>query len=1138
MRPTFQLYQGTGAATEAIPRGTSPASFLQPLLMNSVNGFAPQQLGTAYGASAISWGAVKGDGTGQTIAIVDAYDDPNLVDSTSPNFSTSDLAQFDKQFGLPDPPSFTKIAQDGSTNLPRTDGTGNWEIEEALDVEWAHAMAPGASIVLVECSYPSDQDLMSAGVQTAAALPGVSVVSMSFGSDEWPSETSFDNNFITPSGHQGVTFLASTGDSGAPGGYPAYSPNVVAVGGTSLSLGTGSSYGSEAGWSDGGGGTSSYESEPAYQEAVQSTGHRTIPDVAFDADPNTGVPVYDSLDRTSPWLQVGGTSLAAPCWAGLIAIANQGRVAAGGTTLDGPSQTLPALYSLSSSDFHDITSGSNGNSAAPGYDQVTGLGTPQANLLVPALAGYQVASTLEITSEPPASVQAGTPFGLTVEACDSSGNLISSFNGTVIITLQGGPAGSRLSGTLSAAAVNGIATFSGLSLDAAGNGYALQTSSSGLSAASSTLIVVTPGAATHLVISSQPPGSVAAGANFRLSATAYDAFGNVASSDNGSVSLTVASGPSGGVLNGTLHVSASNGVVNFAGLTLNVAGQFTFTVSSGSLSSATTSLLNVTPGAAAHLTLSSPPPASLCPGQLFGVTATFEDSFGNVATGFSGAVNLSLASSPPGGALAGTLTANASAGLASFSNLAIDLAGAGYTLQVTSGSLSASSASIVVNVVQATRLVVVAQPSADIVAGTSFGVSVYAEDNFGNLTASFGGTVNVALVNNGSSQLLGGPISLTASQGTVTFSGLAIETAGSGYSLQIEAAGLTSATTSAFSVLPAAASSVQIIAAPPASTQAGVPFGLTAVVLDPFGNVVINTSVPLSVTVASGPSGSAVTVQQTLFPSQGIAAFSDLVLDRAGITTLEVSSPGLSPATTQPVDVLPATASQLLVAAQPPSIVTAGNSFALSVVAADRFGNIATGFGGYVTLGLASGPAGGVLRGPLSALADQGVAVFSGLTLDTAGIGYTLEASSAGTSPAFSLPVSVTPAVPAWFRVISSPGGTVTAGGNFQVSVIVQDRFGNLDTSYNGPVTVSLAKTRNNGRLRGNLVTQAIGGVAAFTNLSVSATGKGYVLVVSGASLPPVKLSPLSVINPPKPPKAVHVSTTAPRIVQPVKKSR
>ena len=107
-------------------------------------------------------------------------------------------------------------------------------MEEALDVEWAHAIAPGASIVLIECNSAGLQDLLDAGARTAASLPGVSVVSMSFGSSEFASEQSFDGDFTTPSGHQGVTFVASTGDSGSPGEYPACSPNVMAVGGTSL----------------------------------------------------------------------------------------------------------------------------------------------------------------------------------------------------------------------------------------------------------------------------------------------------------------------------------------------------------------------------------------------------------------------------------------------------------------------------------------------------------------------------------------------------------------------------------------------------------------------------------------------------------------------------------------------------------------------------------------------------------------------------------------------------------------------------------------------------------------------------------------------------------------------------------------
>ena len=208
-------------------------------------------------------------------------------------------------------------------------------------------------------------------MKTAAGLPGVSAVSMSWGTNEYSGEQTIDSTFTTPSGHQGVTFVAATGDQGSPGYYPAYSPKVLAVGGTTLNLNPNGTYQSETAWSGSGGGTSAYEPEPAYQEGVQSTGLRTIPDVAFDADPNTGVGVYDSYDDTDgsgPWVQVGGTSLASPSWAGLIAIANQGRVDAGGSTLDGPSETLPALYSLSPS---DLTTSPRGVTAASSRGSAT-----------------------------------------------------------------------------------------------------------------------------------------------------------------------------------------------------------------------------------------------------------------------------------------------------------------------------------------------------------------------------------------------------------------------------------------------------------------------------------------------------------------------------------------------------------------------------------------------------------------------------------------------------------------------------------------------------------------------------------------------------------------------------------------------
>ncbi len=273
----------------------------------------------------------------------------------------------------------------------------------------AHVVAPQANIILVEANGATGVAQLGnlvAAVNTARSLSGVSVISMSWGDPEYvwsesplTGETSYDSTFTTPAGHQGVTFLASSGDDGASGSYPAYSPNVVAVGGTRLTL-SGNNYGSETGWSGSGGGQSGTEAIPTYQKSVQTTAYRQNPDVSFDAyaDATSGVAVYDSYDfSSSPWLYGGGTSLSAPCWAGLVAIADQLRASKGLDSLDGPSQTLPKLYSLGTADFHDITSGSNGGySAHAGYDEVTGIGTPVANLLVPDLASLGTPSTSQI----------------------------------------------------------------------------------------------------------------------------------------------------------------------------------------------------------------------------------------------------------------------------------------------------------------------------------------------------------------------------------------------------------------------------------------------------------------------------------------------------------------------------------------------------------------------------------------------------------------------------------------------------------------------------------------------------------------------------------------------------------------------
>jgi len=385
--------------------------------------YTPAQIVNAYGFNQIAFnsGAVKGNGAGETIAIVDAYYDATIK---------NDLSTFSSQYGLPQLDGiggdgvFKQVDLSHGTSSPPGD---DWTLETALDVEWAHAVAPKANIVLVEAASDSQNAagepvaLLNA-VQTAAtySLNGapVGVVSMSWGITEVAGEAAWDHYFNVP----GVTFVAASGDSGAGTIWPAVSPYVVSVGGTTLNLSRTNTISSETGWGTGdwsfllggsGGGFSQYEPLPSYQSGITtgSGGYtytqfraRLNPDVAYNADPNTGYHVYDGVD--GGWSVVGGTSAGAPQWSALFAIADQGRKLAGETNL-GSTQTLTALYS-NPGDFHDITKGSTGTyevldnsgnvtgyipvTALRGYDLVTGLGSPVANAIVPALVGASSAA--------------------------------------------------------------------------------------------------------------------------------------------------------------------------------------------------------------------------------------------------------------------------------------------------------------------------------------------------------------------------------------------------------------------------------------------------------------------------------------------------------------------------------------------------------------------------------------------------------------------------------------------------------------------------------------------------------------------------------------------------------------------------
>lgn len=368
-------------------------------------GYTPQQLRHAYGLDQSVNGETL-DGSGQTIAIIALGDDPYIG---------MELANFDAAAGLPNPRLF-KVTQPDPDGAPEPVGAAT---ETALDVEWAHAMAPGAAIELVEgnpddyTQYPGQQ-LPAAvaflnAVSYASQDPNVSVISMSYG---W-SETDFtqygyqvpNNYFVTPPGHQGITFVAASGDrdiavhhyypSDYTGRFPAESPNVVGVGATVAAVDSQGDWLSESADPISGGGFAQ-EAEPAYQRSSgmgNSLGARMSPDVSWT---DSAIWIYSEYAPRGPWVQEVGTSASAPQFAGFMAQVDQGRALRGATTLDGPSQTLPLLYFLQDS-FHDIrqfantqTGGSPAFSPMHGYDLVTGLGTPIAGLLMPQLiaGGY------------------------------------------------------------------------------------------------------------------------------------------------------------------------------------------------------------------------------------------------------------------------------------------------------------------------------------------------------------------------------------------------------------------------------------------------------------------------------------------------------------------------------------------------------------------------------------------------------------------------------------------------------------------------------------------------------------------------------------------------------------------------------
>jgi subtilase family serine protease len=373
--------------------------------------YTPDQLRAAYNMTDLNSSTPSDLGAGQTIYIIDVMDHPNAL---------VDLNNFNSRFGYPSC-SLVKIPTT-ATSLPPASKTScefavlystktgqmtsivpsydlGWAQEIALDIQWAHAMAPLARIVLIEGAGQTLSDFTGA-IKLANNL-GAGIVSMSFASTEgsFVNTPAYSTNlFTTPN----MTYFAASGDSGVEINWPAVVPTVVAVGGTTLNYSGTSKV--ETAWSSTGGGVSNYVSRPSFQKSIKladescgGTKYRALSDVSIVGDPSTGA--YSSFTPdggVSAWYSYGGTSLSSPMWAGIAAVINAKRIDNGFSYLSAPHSKLYNLLSNLSnynSNFNDITTGANGTciscSAALGYDESTGLGTPKLSNLIPFLSNSQ-----------------------------------------------------------------------------------------------------------------------------------------------------------------------------------------------------------------------------------------------------------------------------------------------------------------------------------------------------------------------------------------------------------------------------------------------------------------------------------------------------------------------------------------------------------------------------------------------------------------------------------------------------------------------------------------------------------------------------------------------------------------------------
>jgi hypothetical protein len=709
----------------------------------------------------------------------------------------------------------------------------------------------------------------------------------------------------------------------------------------------------------------------------------------------------------------------------------------------------------------------------------------------------------------PGAATAGTALTPAVQVTvqDAFGNAVTGATTLVTMAIGANPGGGTLAGAASKSAVNGVASFFDLSIDRAGTAYTLTAAASGLASATSAAFDVTASSTSRLVFSVQPPTTAAGGTlTPAVQVAIQDASGNVVTGATTLVSVAIGTNPGGATLAGTTQRSAVNGVASFTDLSLEKVGTgYTLTATASGVTGATSAGFAITPGAAVRLGFTGQPNTTTARAAINpAVGVAVQDAYGNTVTSATKLVTVSLGTNPGAGILTGTLANSTVNGVATFSDLSIDKTGTGYTLAATaSGLASAASGAFSITPGPAAQLAFTGQPSAATAgAAISPSVQVTVQDAYGN-TVTTDTLVTVQIGTNPGGGTLSGILSRRAVNGIATFSDLSIERSGGGYTLAATASGLPVTTSASFNVSAATAARLSFTGQPSSAVAgAAISPAVEVTVQDAFGNAVTSAATLITVALGTNPVGGTLMGTASRNAVNGVATFADLSIDKAAAGyALAAATGGLTGATSGTFGITPGAATQLAFSVQPRR--TPKNTVmtpAVQVTAQDAFGNTAISFAGSVTIAIGTNPTIGTLSGTLTVTAAGGVATFSNLSIDKAGTGYTLTATTSGLTSGTSAGFDITnPAVLAF--VVQPTPTTSNTVITPAVEVAVEDGFGNIARGYSGSVLIAITSGTGaaGASLKGTTTVSIVNGIARFPDLSINKLGTGYRLTATDA---------------------------------------